>query len=59
MELSVICFNLLLKGELEQIAQGLVQLGFENLQGWRLYNLYEQPVLLFDCSHSKNVFPYV
>lgn len=32
-------------------------MAFENLQGWRVYDLPGQPVLVFNQPHSEKVFP--
>lgn len=32
----------------DQVAQGFVQMGFENLQGWRWHNLSGKPALLLE-----------
>ena len=48
-------FNVLLKapGRLDQLAQGFIQSGLENLQGWRLHSLSEHCGLLMDSSESE------
>lgn len=36
--------------------RALIQSGIENLQGWRLHNLYEQPVPMCDWPLGRRVF---
>lgn len=38
------------------LLQGCVQLGFEYLRGWRVQNLYRQPVAVLDHPLSKKVW---
>jgi len=47
------------QGQVDQVAQGHVPLGFEYLQGWRLHSLSVQPVSVFDHPHSKKDFSYI
>jgi len=56
--LEIILFHIPLKhGHLEPIAEDQDQLGFEYLQGFRLYNLSGQPVPVFDLPHGeKSIF---
>lgn len=49
----------LLKARSTQVAQEHVQLGFENLQGWRLHNLFRKSGSVFDHTTVKKVFSYV
>ena len=44
------------QGQLEQVVQDCVQLGFERLHRWRHHNLSEQRVPVFDRLHWKSVF---
>lgn len=41
------------QGQQKQVVQDCGQLGFKQLQVWRLHNLCGKPVLLFDRFHSK------
>lgn len=58
--LKVIWSSHLLKAELtsqlDQVAQGCVQLSSEHLQGWRSHTLSGQPVPVFGQSHGE-IFP--
>lgn len=45
-----------LADELEQVVQDHVRSGFENLQGYRLDSLSEQPLQVFEHAHSSKVF---
>lgn len=36
------------KGQLEQVAQNLVQLGFDCLHSWRIHSLPMQHIVVFD-----------
>lgn len=49
-----LCYNLLLKAELavisDQVAEGFIHLGPENLQEWRLHNFFDQLAALLGCS---------
>lgn len=47
------------QAQVEQVAQGLDHLGFEYLQGWRLYSLPEIPVSVFGHPHSKMLFLFL
>lgn len=47
---------LLKQGQLEPVAQDHVRLGFEYLQGQRLYHHTEQPIPMFDKPHNKEGF---
>jgi len=40
------------QGQLEQVAQSHVQLGFEYLQGWGLHNISQQPFPVSEHLHS-------
>lgn len=52
-----LCLTLLLKqGQPQLVAQGCVQIPFEDFQAWRFYSLPGQPVPVLLHSHSKNVF---
>lgn len=42
--------------QLQQVAQGSVQLGFQFLRGWRLHKLTSQSVPEFDQPHHKKAF---
>lgn len=42
-----------------QAVQGFIQLGLENLQGWRVLSPSGQPVPMLDCPHGEKVFPRV
>lgn len=44
------------EGQLQQIAQDRVQLGFDYFQVWTLHNLSLQPVTVFSHPCSKKVF---
>lgn len=39
----------------DQVAQGLIWLGSENLQGWCPHSPLGQPVLLFHSTHSGKI----
>lgn len=43
---------------LYRVVQGFIQSGPENLQGWKVHNLPEQPVLLLDCPHY-NIYLFI
>lgn len=44
-----ISFNpLLKKGQLEQVSQDHIQMGFECLHWWRMHNVSVQPIPVFD-----------
>lgn len=45
------------EGQLVQVAQDHIQLGFKYLQGCRLTNCSQQPAAEFDHLHRKKVFP--
>jgi len=45
------------QGHLDQVAQDLVQVGFEYLQRRRLHNLPGQPVPVLHHPQSKEVLP--
>lgn len=38
----------------DNVAQGFVQLGLENLQQWRLHNTSGKPFLMPHCPESEN-----
>lgn len=40
-----------------QVAQGFILSGLENLQGWRLHNFSGQTAPLLDCPHDEEDFP--
>jgi len=44
------------QGHLEPVVQDRVQMAFENLQRWRLHNLFGQPVPLLGHPHSTQAF---
>ena len=44
------------QGQLERVAEGSVQSGFDHLHWWRLHNLPGQPIPVSDHSHCKNIF---
>lgn len=45
--------------QLEQVAQDVVQLGTEYLQGWRICNFSGWLAPVFELSHSKKLWSYV
>jgi len=51
--------TLLKLGQLPQVVQDCVQLGFEYLHRCKFHNLSEQLVPVFDQSHSKKLFSRV
>lgn len=42
-----------------QVAQGLVHMSFEYLQGCQFHNLPEQHISVIECSHGEEFFPYI
>lgn len=44
------------QGYVEQVASDHIYSSVEYLQGWKLQNLYGQPVPVFDHSHCKKDF---
>lgn len=47
---------LFMQGDLEQIAQNHIQVGFEYLHKWKFHNLSGQNALVFDHPHSRKLF---
>lgn len=43
----------------DQAAQGLIQSGLENFQGWSWHSLSGQPAPLPACPHRENSSPYI
>lgn len=37
--------------KLDEVTQGLVQSGFENVQGWRFHHISGQPCPMYDHPH--------